>query len=86
MQVNAVASHHVMPVFGIDEEVGMRSGIDACTQESYRMLGNARGVHSADDDFQPSFQIAGFGFQIPTFKYFQSMTGPPATPTLKRSG
>ena len=34
------------------------------------MLGNARGVHSADDDFQPSFQIAGFGFQIPAFISF----------------
>ena len=71
VQVYTVASHHVVSVFRINEEVGVCASFDTCSQERVSVLGYAGGVGSADDDFQTAFQVAGFQFQVGAFVAFR---------------
>ena len=59
MQVDTVASGHVMPVTWIDEVVGMCSSIDTSTEESIAVLRHTDRVVTSDDDLQFALQVTG---------------------------
>ena len=59
MEMHTVAPHHVVPVAGIDEEVGMRPLVDAGFQEGVGHLGDTDGIVAAMDDEQAALQVAG---------------------------
>ena len=64
MQMYTVTPHHVVSVFRIDKEVGMRSCVNACPQETDAMLGYTGRVGTTDNNFKTAFQISRFFPQV----------------------
>ena len=59
IQVDTIASEHIMAVARIHKEIGLGPGINAGTEETDAVLRDTSGVIGANDHFQASFQISG---------------------------
>ena len=70
VEVDHVATGHVVALSGIDEVVGLCAGIFAGAEEGEGVLEHAGGVVVADDDLQSTFELrgvfhhAGFGVAL----------------------
>ena len=89
MQMSALMSAHVVGFTGINEEIRLCAVKNALMDERLGVLGHYNRIVLSDDYLQLAFQVFGLfdeaGLGITSY-HFQSMTGPPATPTLKISG
>ena len=88
MQMHAFVPRHIMALTGIDKEIGLGAGFGTRIQELQGMLRHHGRIIHADDNLQLALQVLCLADATPyiTSYHFQSMTGPPATPTLKTSG
>ena len=57
--MHLVGAEHVVPVAGVEEQVGLCAGIDAGTDEGEGVLRHAGGVVVAQDDLQATLQVLG---------------------------
>ena len=64
IQVDTIASEHIMAVARIHKEIGLGPGINAGTEETDAVLRDTSGVIGANDHFQASFQISGSQLQV----------------------
>lgn len=70
VEVDHIATGHVVALSGIDEVVGLCAGIFAGAEEGEGVLEHAGGVVVADDDLQSTFELrgvfhhAGFGIAL----------------------
>ena len=91
-------SPHVVLLTRVSEEVRLRAGLDAGIKERQAVLWYYRRVVITRDNLQLAFQIFGLVDETALSITFgvilrgahialtQSITGPPATPTLNTSG
>lgn len=61
VKMYALMAPHVVGLAGIDEEIGLRAGLDTFGQEREAMLGHHGGVVVAGDDLQLALQVFGLG-------------------------
>ena len=99
MKVYAGMAPHVVLLARVGEEVGLRASLDAGIEERQTVLRHNGIVVVARDNLQTALQVLGLvdearlGVALGVLRspymtsyHFQSMTGPPATPTLNTSG
>ena len=60
MKVHHILAHHIVPVAGIGEVIGLCARVLASPEERKRMLRNARRVVKAVDNLQASLEVSGF--------------------------
>lgn len=63
VKMYALMAPHVVGLAGIDEEIGLRAGLDAFGQEREAMLGHHGGVVVAGDNLELALQVFGLAEQ-----------------------
>ncbi len=64
IQVDTIASEHIMAVARIHKEIGLGPGINAGTEETDAVLRDTSGVIGANDHFQGPFRFPALSFRL----------------------
>ena len=94
MQMYAGMTTHIVLFARIGKEIRLGASLHAGIEERQTVLWHHRRIVVTRDDLQLAFQILGLGdeaglrvaFRVVVWCTHVTLTGPPATPTLKTSG
>jgi len=59
VQMHALVTHHVVPLAGIGEKIGLGACLDALLDEHEAVLRHYSGVVVSGDDLQSALQVLG---------------------------